>query len=69
MDRRDDPDDARVRLVSLTTAGRTLLTEMIPVARTITAQTLDPLDADEAETLLELLRIIAEDASGESHAG
>lgn len=69
VERGDDPDDARVRLVSLTDAGRTTLDEMIPTARAITASTLESLDASEAETLLGLLRMIADDGSGDTDSG
>jgi DNA-binding MarR family transcriptional regulator len=69
VERRDDPDDARVRLVSLTDDGRSALDEMVPIARAITSETLQPLDVAEAETLLGLLRRISDDPSGEGDTG
>ena len=59
--RRPDPNDARRRLVELTDEGRSFIDELLPVARDITAETLEPLTAAQARTLLDLLRRIAGD--------
>ncbi len=48
-------DDARLRLVQLTPAGRSVIERLLPVARRITDATLEPLTDCEAATLLRLL--------------
>ena len=51
-----DPSDRRRYVVDLTPAGRDLVARLAPHAFAITAETLAPLDAQERERLLELLR-------------
>jgi DNA-binding MarR family transcriptional regulator len=51
--------DRRRLLVSLTSEGREAVAGLIPLARTITEETLAPLTARETETLLRLLAKIA----------
>lgn len=51
---RDEGDKRRI-LVSLTAEGRATVARLIPLARDITAETLAPLSAREAETLMRLL--------------
>lgn len=50
-----DADDKRRLVVSLTEEGRATIEKLIPLAHEITAETLSPLTAREAETLLRLL--------------
>ena len=51
---RHEGDKRRV-MVRLTSEGRQAVEKLIPFARSITAETLEPLSAREAETLLKLL--------------
>jgi DNA-binding MarR family transcriptional regulator len=51
--------DRRRLLVSLTREGREAVSGLVPLARTITEETLAPLTARETETLLRLLTKIA----------
>ncbi len=51
--------DKRRLMVSLTDEGRRAVEALIPLARKITAETLSPLSAKEAETLVRLLAKIA----------
>lgn len=51
--------DKRRLLVNLTPAGRSAIEALIPSAQAITAETLQPLSAKEAETLMRLLARIA----------
>ncbi len=51
--------DKRRLMVSLTDEGRQAVEALIPLARKITAETLSPLSAKEAETLTRLLSKIA----------
>ncbi len=51
--------DKRRLIVSLTDEGRQAVEALIPLARKITAETLSPLSAKEAETLTRLLARIA----------
>lgn len=53
------PTDRRVQLLRLTEDGRAVLGRAVPVARAITAATLEPLDAAERDMLRRLLRRIA----------
>lgn len=53
---RPDPDDARLRILTLTPLGRAVVERAIPAAMRITEETLSPLDADERATLLGLLK-------------
>jgi DNA-binding MarR family transcriptional regulator len=50
-----DPNDGRRRQVSLTETGRELMTTAVDRARRITRETLAPLTATEARTLVHLL--------------
>ena len=50
------PGDSRYRFTDLTTEGRQFYETTIPVARRITAETLEPLTPDERRTLLRLLK-------------
>ncbi|MEA2002133.1 MAG: MarR family winged helix-turn-helix transcriptional regulator [Actinomycetota bacterium] len=61
VQRRRDPADARFRIVELTDTGTGLLEELLPLAGEITVETLAPLGADDADTLLDLLRRISSD--------
>jgi DNA-binding MarR family transcriptional regulator len=54
-----DADDARRRLIDLTPLGAELCARAAPLAHEITARTLAPLDADERELLVSLLRRLA----------
>ena len=55
-----DRTDRRKVVAELTQKGREVLARMIPSARKITAQTLDPLNTGEREALLFLLRKLIE---------
>ncbi len=54
-----DPNDARRRLIKLTTKGTKLIKESFEVALQITIETLKPLDKQESELLLGLLKKIS----------
>ena len=56
IQRRPDPDDRRVTLLSLTAAGRELAGRAIARARDVTRATLEPLSPAERTQLVELLR-------------
>jgi DNA-binding MarR family transcriptional regulator len=56
---RADPADGRRRRVALTAAGRRHVERAIPLAETITDETLAPLTDAERETLLALLKKLA----------
>jgi MarR family transcriptional regulator, lower aerobic nicotinate degradation pathway regulator len=51
-----DPADARRVLVALTDEGAALYERAFPIARAITAKTLEPLEESERATLIALLR-------------
>jgi len=51
-----DPLDARRVLAALTDEGAALYERAVPIARTITARTLEPLEQGERATLIALLR-------------
>ena len=51
-----DPGDGRRMLVSITGEGLAAVARCISAAKAITAETLNPLDAAECQTLLDLLR-------------
>lgn len=53
---RPDPGDARRTLLRLTPAGRKLIEGLIANGPRVSEQTLEPLAADERQTLVELLR-------------
>ena len=57
---RRNPDDARLLLVSLTPAGRTLIGELLPIETECTAKTLAALNARERKLLCELLSRLAD---------
>ena len=50
-----DPDDARRLVVTLSAAGRSLVGDLLPNAKRISAETLAPLSPAEADALLALL--------------
>lgn len=50
-----DPNDARLVLLALTPTGRDIVEQMKARGPEVSARTLEPLSADEAETLLALL--------------
>ena len=56
---RPDPSDGRRHLVELTDEGRAVVRAAEALAREITSETLAPLKAQEAETLIRLLRKIS----------
>jgi len=56
VEAKPDPDDARLRLLTLTPLGRSTVERALVVAAEITDETLAPLDATEREVLLGLLR-------------
>ncbi|WP_395448751.1 MarR family winged helix-turn-helix transcriptional regulator [Aminobacter sp. UC22_36] len=51
--------DKRRLMVKLTDEGRHAIEQLLPLARTITEETLSPLSAKDAETLLQLLTKIS----------
>jgi DNA-binding MarR family transcriptional regulator len=57
---RRDPGDGRLMLVSLTTAGMSLLEELLPIEIECTAKTLATLNANEKRLLYELLDRLAD---------
>jgi DNA-binding MarR family transcriptional regulator len=59
IERRRDPDDRRRHLVKLTPAGKETLTKLRAVIRRFEKKFLAPLDADERQTFLSLLRRLA----------
>jgi DNA-binding MarR family transcriptional regulator len=59
IETRADPDDGRRRVVALTEAGHRLVEHSLAHADAITRRTLDPLNAREQASLLELLRKLA----------
>ncbi|MGR8950743.1 MAG: MarR family winged helix-turn-helix transcriptional regulator [Gammaproteobacteria bacterium] len=50
-----DPDDRRRQLWTLTAKGTKLLAELVPVAESISAETLEPLSARERQSFMKLL--------------
>jgi MarR family transcriptional regulator, lower aerobic nicotinate degradation pathway regulator len=58
--RRPDPVDRRATLLSLTVSGVTLAREAVGRAKSVTEATLEPLPAAERETLLLLLKKLAD---------
>jgi MarR family transcriptional regulator, lower aerobic nicotinate degradation pathway regulator len=59
IERRRDPDDRRRHLVKLTTGGKEQLTKLRSVLKRFEKEFLAPLDTQERETLLMLLRRVA----------
>ena len=53
-------EDARLRIIALTETGRERIESLLPLARMITDDTLEPLTASEAKTLHRLLTKISE---------
>jgi MarR family transcriptional regulator, lower aerobic nicotinate degradation pathway regulator len=56
IERSEDPEDRRRATLRLSAAGEALVTAMIPAGIAVTAATLAPLDAEECERFLALLR-------------
>jgi DNA-binding MarR family transcriptional regulator len=63
-ERRPSPDDRRSRIVVLTEDGRSFLRDTDEAGQRVTNDLLDPLDADERETLHVLLQKVAEAGLG-----
>lgn len=59
VDLKKHETDKRLLLVSLTVAGREAIEQLIPLAKTITGETLAPLSAREAAQFMRLLAKIA----------
>jgi len=55
-----DPADGRRSLISLTEEGRAQMRELVPLSQAADARTVAPLTAHQRETLLKLLRRVAE---------
>jgi DNA-binding MarR family transcriptional regulator len=53
--RRDDPEDRRRALLSLTPEGEAMVERLIPLGQQVTAETLEPLAPEERSQLLALL--------------
>jgi DNA-binding MarR family transcriptional regulator len=53
--RTDDPEDRRRTLLSLTPEGEAVVGRLIPLGKKVTAETLEPLTADEQKQFLALL--------------
>ena len=53
--RKDDPEDRRRTLLSLTPEGESVVERLIPLGQQVTAETLDPLTPEEQEKFLALL--------------
>jgi DNA-binding MarR family transcriptional regulator len=49
-------DDARRRITDLTPEGRNFYEKMVPVAKQITSETLEPLTVEERATFIRLLK-------------
>ncbi|MDX2380356.1 MAG: MarR family transcriptional regulator [Acidimicrobiia bacterium] len=63
--REPDPDDRRARLVVLTDAGREVVSRLAPLlTRVLRHSIFDTLDADEIDTLVDLLQRIEAGARG-----
>jgi DNA-binding MarR family transcriptional regulator len=52
----DSPRDTRLRVIDLTAKGRKFLKSLLPVARQITEDTLEPLSLEERMTFVRLLK-------------
>ena len=59
IERRDDPNDRRRALLSLTPEGQAMVERLIPLGQQITAETLEPLKPEEQKQFLALLAKIA----------
>ena len=60
IERRPDPADRRATLLRLTESGASLAREAVARAKTVTQATLEPLPESERETLLFLLKKLAD---------
>ncbi|MFM7346646.1 MAG: MarR family winged helix-turn-helix transcriptional regulator [Tagaea sp.] len=60
IERRPDPADRRATLLRLTATGTALAREAVARAKTVTQATLEPLPPSERETLLALLKKLAD---------
>jgi DNA-binding MarR family transcriptional regulator len=56
VEARLDPEDGRRRMLALTPAGLDAVARAVPAALDITAETLEPLSAEEREQFLKLLK-------------
>jgi DNA-binding MarR family transcriptional regulator len=59
IERRDDPNDRRRALLSLTPEGEAMVGRLIPLGKQISAETLEPLTSEEQKQFLALLARIA----------
>lgn len=57
--RKDDPEDRRRTLLSLTPEGEAMVDRLVPLGKKITAETLEPLAPDEQKQFLALLQKIS----------
>ncbi|MDH5412249.1 MAG: MarR family transcriptional regulator [Alphaproteobacteria bacterium] len=55
ISRKDDPEDRRRTLLSLTPEGEAMVQRLIPLGKKITAETLETLKPEDQKRLLELL--------------
>ncbi|MDH5557305.1 MAG: MarR family transcriptional regulator [Alphaproteobacteria bacterium] len=55
ISRKDDPEDRRRTLLSLTPEGEAMVERLIPLGKKITAETLETLKPEDQKRLLELL--------------
>lgn len=55
INRKDDPEDRRRTILSLTPEGEAIVERLVPLSKRVTAGTLDPLTPDEQKRFLELL--------------
>lgn len=53
--RKDDPEDRRRTLLSLTTEGEAMVERLVPLGKQVTAETLEPLTPEEQKQFLALL--------------
>ena len=56
VEARVDPEDGRRRMLALTPGGLEVVARAIPAGLEISAETLEPLDADEREQFMKLLK-------------
>lgn len=68
MQRNPDPDDRRVRRLTLTPAGQALLKAVLPAMRRAQARILAPLQADEQRQFMQLLDRLVEGNNAASRA-
>lgn len=55
INRKDDPEDRRRTILSLTPEGEAIVERLVPQGKRVTAETLDPLTPGEQKQFLELL--------------